>query len=132
MLILGRRVNESIQIGRDVAITILDLQAGMVRLGIEAPRSTRIWRKEVWDGVVDANHKAARAARLFAEGTLEMPHLPVSVFSGLSRLHAVRFSFQDRAGGRRGRSPRLSAPDPIDAEPIDFERSERGDAGVGT
>ena len=84
MLILGRRPNESIQIGTDIEITIIDFQAGMVRLGIEAPRSTRIWRKEVWDGVVDANHKAARAARLFAEGTLEMPHLPVSVFSGLS------------------------------------------------
>ena len=103
MLILGRRVNESIQIGKDVAITILDLQAGMVRLGIDAPRSTRIWRKEVWDGVVDANHKAARAARLFAEGTLEMPRLPVSAFSGLSRLRAVRLPARGRGRTRKPR-----------------------------
>lgn len=119
MLILGRRPNESIQIGTDIEITIIDFQAGMVRLGIKAPRNTRIWRKEVWDGVVNANRTAARAARLFAEGTLEMPHLPVSVFSGLSRLRAVRFSLQEQVGGGRGRSPRLSAPEPIGEGPID-------------
>ena len=98
MLILGRRLNESIQIGTDIEITVIDLQAGMVRLGINAPRRTRVWRKEVWDGVVDANHKAARAVRLFAEGTLEMPRLPVSAFSGLSRLRAVRLPARSRGG----------------------------------
>ena len=98
MLILGRRLNESIQIGTDIEITVIDFQAGMVRLGIEAPRNTRIWRKEVWDGVVNANRTSARAARLFAEGTLEMPHLPVSAFSGLYRLRAVRLPARSRGG----------------------------------
>ena len=129
MLILGRRPNESIQIGTDIEITIIDFQAGMVRLGIEAPRNTRIWRKEVWDGVVNANRTAARAARLFAEGTLEMPRLPVSVFSGLSRLRAVRFSLQEQAGGGRGHSPCLSAPESIDAETIETKRAKGGMRG---
>lgn len=104
MLILGRRVNEAIQIGTDIEITVIDLQAGMVRLGINAPRRTRVWRKEVWDGVVDANRKAARSARLFAAGALEFPDFPGS---GLSRLRAARLP--ERSRGRNGSRERGDA-----------------------
>jgi carbon storage regulator len=47
MLILSRRIGQSINIGDDVTITVLDLQGGQVRVGITAPKTTRVLRQEV-------------------------------------------------------------------------------------
>ncbi len=53
MLVLTRRVNETIMIGEDVAITVVAVQGrgphAQVRLGISAPRSTTVLRREVYD-----------------------------------------------------------------------------------
>jgi carbon storage regulator len=58
MLVLTRRVNETIMIGEDIAVTVVSVQGhgphAQVRLGIVAPRSTTVLRREVFD--------AARAA----------------------------------------------------------------------
>ena len=48
MLVLGRQKNESIMIGDDVEITIVDVRGDKVRLGITAPRYTSVHRKEIW------------------------------------------------------------------------------------
>lgn len=48
MLILSRRINESIVIEDDVKIKILDIQKNQVRIGIEAPKDIPVNRKEVW------------------------------------------------------------------------------------
>ena len=55
MLVLSRRVNESIQIGTDIEIMVIDVRGDVVRLGISAPQSTQIWRKELWDIIVKEN-----------------------------------------------------------------------------
>ena len=89
MLILGRRVNESIRIGHDIKITITDIQAGMVRLGIEAPREWPVWRGEVIEQIEKENHRASYAAHLFASGEY-LPRLPLSEFSRIRRLRTVR------------------------------------------
>lgn len=47
MLVLSRRLNESILIGDDVRITVCYIDGGKVRLAIEAPRSTPVWREEL-------------------------------------------------------------------------------------
>ena len=49
MLILTRKLKESIQIGPDIKITIADIRGGSVRIGVEAPSSTRIMRAELVD-----------------------------------------------------------------------------------
>lgn len=48
MLVLTRRANQSIMIGQDVVITVLEIRGDQVRLGIRAPRSVEVHREEVF------------------------------------------------------------------------------------
>ena len=48
MLVLTRRANQSIVIGADVTVTVLEIRGDQVRLGISAPRSVSVHREEVW------------------------------------------------------------------------------------
>ncbi len=47
MLVLSRRLGEKIFIGKDIVITIVDLDKGKVRLGVHAPRSVAVEREEI-------------------------------------------------------------------------------------
>ncbi len=47
MLVLSRRLGESLQIGDNITVKVLDMQGGQVRIGIEAPRSISVHREEV-------------------------------------------------------------------------------------
>ncbi len=51
MLVLSRQKDESIMIGDDVEITIVDVRGDKVRLGITAPRSIAVHRREVYDAI---------------------------------------------------------------------------------
>ena len=51
MLVLSRQKDESIMIGGDVEITIVDVRGGKVRLGITAPKSIPVHRREVFDAI---------------------------------------------------------------------------------
>jgi carbon storage regulator len=51
MLVLSRRKDESIMIGDDVEITIVDVRGDKVRLGIAAPKDIPVHRKEVYDAI---------------------------------------------------------------------------------
>lgn len=51
MLVLSRRVDESLLIDKDIKITVLDIKGGQVRLGITAPQSIKIHREEVFDRI---------------------------------------------------------------------------------
>jgi carbon storage regulator len=88
MLVLSRRINESIQIGEDIRIFIIDVRGDVVRVGIDAPQKTQIWRKELWDAIVEENRQAAKAAQ--KPEVSDMPQLPVSAFSKLPKLKTVR------------------------------------------
>lgn len=58
MLILQRKAGESLLIGEDVEISVLSVDAGRVRLAIQAPKSVPILRSEL-KGAVKANQEAA-------------------------------------------------------------------------
>ena len=58
MLILSRRAQQSIVIDDHINVTVLGVENGQVRLGIEAPRSVNIVREELLDAVSDENHHA--------------------------------------------------------------------------
>ena len=47
MLVLGRKVNQTIQIGPDITLTVVRLTDGAVRLGVEAPRDVVVLRGEL-------------------------------------------------------------------------------------
>jgi len=59
MLVLSRQRDETIMIGDDVEITIVDIRGDKVRLGISAPRSIQVHRKEVYDAIKRENENAA-------------------------------------------------------------------------
>ncbi len=59
MLVLSRQRDESIIIGDNVQITIVDIRGDKVRLGIEAPAEIPVHRKEVFDAIQRENRKAA-------------------------------------------------------------------------
>jgi carbon storage regulator len=61
VLVLTRRAGESIVIGDDVRVVVLDVRGDTVRLGIEAPRSVQVHRAEVYAEVQAANAAAAHA-----------------------------------------------------------------------
>jgi carbon storage regulator len=59
MLVLTRKLGEGIVIGDDITITVVELKGGNVRIGIEAPRSKKVHRQEVYDRIVQENRNAS-------------------------------------------------------------------------
>jgi carbon storage regulator len=62
MLNITRRRGERIVVGDDVFVSVLEVSGQTVRLGIEAPRSVRVYREEIWLEVKAQNEAAAQAA----------------------------------------------------------------------
>lgn len=61
MLILARRLNEKIIIGDDIKVSVVDIRGDQVKLGIEAPRSVKVYRQEIYDAIQAENREAARS-----------------------------------------------------------------------
>ena len=59
MLALSRRVNESIMIGNDIEITVLEVKGDQIKIGISAPKSVPIYRKEIYLQIQESNKEAA-------------------------------------------------------------------------
>jgi carbon storage regulator len=69
VLVLSRRIGESVIIGDDIVVTVLEVRGDVVRVGIDAPRSVRVHREEVYRELEAANRAAAEAGAL-AEAAL--------------------------------------------------------------
>jgi len=62
MLVLSRQRDETIMIGDEIEITVVDIRGDKVRLGITAPTSIAVHRKEVYEAIKAENQQAARLA----------------------------------------------------------------------
>ena len=62
MLVLTRKSNQSIMIGDDVEVTILAVSGDKVRVGIDAPKSVPVFRKEVWIDMAEDRREGAGTA----------------------------------------------------------------------
>ena len=60
MLVLSRQRDETIMIGDDIEVTVVDIRGDKVRLGITAPREISVHRKEVYDAIRRENRAAAQ------------------------------------------------------------------------
>lgn len=63
MLVLARRVDQSLMLGDDIEIKILSVDGDTVRIGIEAPKSILVLRKELYAEVVRQNRTAVEVTR---------------------------------------------------------------------
>jgi carbon storage regulator (csrA) len=61
MLVLSRKINETILIGEDIKVTLLGIEGDKVKLGIDAPRTTRIFREELLEATRSTNRQALSA-----------------------------------------------------------------------
>lgn len=66
MLALSRKKDESIIINNNVEITVLEVKGDQVKLGVSAPKSVPVYRKEVYTQIQDANKEAANTSTLEA------------------------------------------------------------------
>jgi len=55
MLVLTRKSDESINLGDEITITVVEVKGNSVRLGIKAPTNVRIFRKEIYDKIKNEN-----------------------------------------------------------------------------
>ena len=60
MLVLSRQRDESIIIGDNIVVTIVDVRGDKVRLGIDAPREVSVHRREVYEAIQRENQQAAK------------------------------------------------------------------------
>ncbi len=60
MLVLSRQKDESVIIGDDIEVLIVDIRGDKVRLGVKAPKSISVHRKEVYDAIRRENREAAQ------------------------------------------------------------------------
>jgi carbon storage regulator len=67
MLVLTRRIGESIKVNEDIKITVIDIKGKNVRIGIEAPKETKIYREEVFLRIKNENQSAASPGELDLE-----------------------------------------------------------------
>ncbi len=78
MLILTRKSGETITVGDEVVVTVLEVKGTQVKLGVEAPKGVTVHRGEVYERIQEENRLAAgveagdfdAAARLYSAGTL--------------------------------------------------------------
>ena len=61
MLALARKVNDSIMIGNDIEITVLEIKGDQIKLGVKAPKSVPIYRKELYVQIQEENKQAGSA-----------------------------------------------------------------------
>lgn len=71
MLILSRKLNEKVVIGDGVVVSIIEIRGDQVKLGIDAPKTVKVFRQEVYDAIQAEN-------RLAAESTLPLPPIDIA------------------------------------------------------
>lgn len=83
MLVLSRQLDESIMIGDDIVITLVDIRGDKIRLGIAAPPNVAIHRQEIYEAIQRENMQAAFVDEKSASGeSNNSKPVPIKLRSG--------------------------------------------------
>jgi carbon storage regulator len=74
VLVLTRRPGESVMVGDDIVITVLDVRGDVVRLGIKAPRAVQVHREEVYQELQRVNRESASPSDVAVRELSRMLH----------------------------------------------------------
>jgi carbon storage regulator len=118
MLILTRKPGESLRIGDDVRITVVEIKGNQVRIGIAAPRSFPIYREEIYLQIQSANKEAVAS---IPEGA----DVPSTMTAALSGLRSPRIATVSR------RLPQAKQTPILREEILDKKVEGEGDGGAG-
>jgi carbon storage regulator len=77
MLILTRRVGETVMIGDEVTVTVLGVKGNQVRMGINAPRTVAVHREEIFERIKHDEPDSAYASGAEPKSPAERPHISV-------------------------------------------------------
>jgi len=77
MLILSRKTNEKIMIGDDISVSIIEIRGDQVRIGVDAPKSVKVFRQEVFDAIKAENKAAAQSGNVLPVLTIGAKREPV-------------------------------------------------------
>jgi carbon storage regulator len=67
MLILSRKLNEKIIVGNEIEISVIEIKGDQVRIGVNAPKNVKVFRKEVFDAIQAENRAAAQSPATLPE-----------------------------------------------------------------
>lgn len=73
MLVLARRPGESIIVGQNIVVTVIEIKGGHVRIGIDAPRDIQVHREEIYEQVRQQNISAVATAQRAREALSKAP-----------------------------------------------------------
>jgi len=76
MLVLTRKKDQTLVISDNIEVTVLDIQGDQIRLGVEAPKNIKIFRKELYLEIQEENKNAAKHA----------PQIPADSLDGFLKL----------------------------------------------
>ena len=94
MLILSRKTNQKIVIGENVEITIIEVKGEQVKIGIEAPRNLKVFRREVYEEIQRKPSRTSYRKADFAEiGILTQTAFRFGVYSFKVMIYFSRETF---------------------------------------
>lgn len=72
MLILSRKTNQKIRVGDSIEITVIEVRGDQVKIGVEAPRSVKVFRKEIYDEIQKENKAALEMGNIDSLSQLDL------------------------------------------------------------
>ncbi len=77
MLVLTRKKGQSIMVGDDIEISVVEINGDAIRLGIRAPRDVSIYRREIYEAILEENIRAAGTAAKMAGRLKKLQFTPL-------------------------------------------------------
>lgn len=108
MLILTRKLGESITIGDDIKVAVLGIHGRQVRLGIEAPPSVVVHREEIYVKIQEENRKASQSVKRDLVSIVRLIRGKIKG-EGQQTTKPPKIDYTDK-GNKRRKGPRRSRP----------------------